>query len=167
MALSTNLLVSLSAELTSALDLVTVSSPLSISNRTRLTSGTGLAAADMQWSDTRTLAASATEDLDLAGSLTGPLGTTLTFARIKLVYVTAAVANTNDVQITRPASNGVPLFLAAGDGLAVKPGGGFLWHAPNAAGVAVTASTGDLLTLTNSAGSTGVTYSIVILGASA
>lgn len=167
MALSTNLQVKLDANLTSALDLVTVSSPLSIADRTRLTSGTGLGAADMQWSDTRTLAASGTEDLDLAGSLTGPLGTTLTFARIKLVYITAAAANTNDVQVSRPASNGVPLFLAAGDGLPVKPGGGFLWWAPNAAGVAVTAATGDLLTITNSSSGTGVTYSIVVIGASA
>ena len=167
MALTTELRVELDAALTSALDLVTASVPLEVSDRTRLTSGTGLGAADMQWSDTRTLSASATEDLDLAGSLSGPLGTTLTFARIKLVYVKALAANTNDVQVTRPASNGVPLFLAAGDGLAVKPGGCFLWMAPNAAGVAVTAATGDLLTLTNSAGSTSVTYSIVVLGASA
>lgn len=167
MALDTNLLVKLDADLTSALDLVTASSPLSVAERIRLSSGTGLAAADMQWSDTRTLAASATEDLDLAGSLTGPLGTTLTFARIKLVLIMAADGNANDVQVTRPTSNGAPLFLAAGDGLPVKPGGLFLWVAPNAAGVAVTAATGDLLTVTNSAGSTGVTYSIVVIGASA
>ncbi len=167
MALVTDLQVKLSAELTNALDLVTASVPLDLSSRTRLTSGTGLGAADMLWSDTRTLAASATEDLDLAGSLTGPLGTTLTFARIKLVYVTALAANTNDVQVTRPASNGVPLFLAASDGLLVKPGGTFLWCAPNAAGIAVTAGTGDLLTFTNGAGSTSVTYSIVVIGASA
>jgi hypothetical protein len=167
MALSTNLLVKLDATLTNALDLVTASVPLAVADRTRLTSGTGLGAADMLWSDTRTLAASATENLDLAGALTGPLGTTLTFARIKLVYVTAADGNTNDVQVTRDGSAGVPLFLAAGDGIAVKPGGGFLWHAPNAAGVAVTATTGDLLVVTNSAGSTSVTYSIVVIGASA
>lgn len=167
MALETNLLVKLDANLTSALDLVTAAAPLAISNRTRLASGTGLAAADMQWSDTRTLAASATEDLDLAGSLTGPIGGTLTFARIKLLYVTAAAGNTNDVNVTRPATNGVPLFLAASDGIPVKPGGGFLLVAPNAAGVVVTAGTGDLLTFTNSAGSTSVTYSVVIIGASA
>jgi hypothetical protein len=167
MALDTNLLIELDAELTSALDLVTAEVPLSVHDRTRLTSGTGLAAADMLWSDTRTLAASATEDLDLAGSLTGPLGTTLTFARIKFVYVTALAANTNNVNVTRPASNGAPIFLAAGDGLPVKPGGAFLWMAPDATGVAVTASTGDLLTLTNSSSGTSVTYSIVVIGASA
>jgi hypothetical protein len=167
MTLTTELRLELDANLTSALDLVTAAAPLEISERIRLTSGTGLGAADMQWSDTRTLAASGTEDLDLAGSLTGPLGTTLTFARIKLVLIQAADGNTNDVQVTRPASNGAPLFIAAGDGLLVKPGGLFLWCAPNAAGVAVTAGTGDLLTLTNSSSGTPVTYSIVVLGASA
>jgi DNA-binding beta-propeller fold protein YncE len=92
---------------------------------------------------------------------------TLTFARIKLLYIGAASGNTNDVQITRPASNGVPLFLAAGDGIAVRPDGKFVWVAPGATGIAVTAGTGDLITLTNSGGTTGVTYDVVIIGASA
>ena len=71
------------------------------------------------------------------------------------------------MNVIRPASNGVPLFLAAGDGLPVKPGGAFLWVAPDATGVAVTASTGDLLTITNSGAGSAVTYYIVVLGASA
>jgi len=168
MALSTELYLKLTATLTGTADLATPSFPLSLANFTTLTSGTGVGAADMMWTDTRQLAASGTEDLDLAGSLSPHIGTgTLTFARIKLIYVHAAAANTNDVQVTRPASNGVPLFLAAGDGIAVKPDGKFIWVAPNAAGVAVTASTGDLLTFTNSAGSTTVDYNIVIIGASA
>jgi len=168
MALTTELYVKLDANLTGTADLGTPIFPLALAAWTRMTSGTGAGAADMMWTDTRQLSASATEDLDLAASLSPHIGTgTLTFARIKLLYITAASGNTNDVQLTRPASNGVPLFLAAGDGIAVKPGGSFLWCAPNAAGVAVTASTGDLLTLTNSAGSTSVDYSIVIIGASA
>ena len=167
MAQTSRIAVRVESDLTSALDLVTAASELDSNTRIDLASGTGLGQADMQWSDRRTLAASATEDLDLAGSLTGPIGTTLTFARIKAVLIKAAAANTNDVQLTRPASNGAPLFLAAGDGLAVKPGGLFLWVAPNAAGVAVTEATGDLLTLTNSAGSTSVTYDVIVIGASA
>jgi hypothetical protein len=112
------------------------------------------------------LSASATEDLDLSGSLTNAFGT-VTFARIKAVLVVASTDNTNNVNVTRPASNGVPLFLAAGDGLSVRPGGIFMWACSDATGVAVTAGTGDLLTLTNSAGSTSVTYSIIVIGASA
>lgn len=167
MTLTSDFTVKAACTLTSALDLATASVPLTLTNRIRLSDGTGADQADRIFHDTRTLSASATEDLDLAGVLADALGTTLTFARVKAVIVSAAEANTNNVQVTRPASNGVPLFLAASDGIAVRPGGVFAWIAPDATAVAVTAGTGDLLTFTNSAGSTSVTYSVVIVGASA
>jgi hypothetical protein len=167
MALSTNMRLSMTSTLSSALDLVTSRAPLSYESTIDLASGVGANQADKIFADTRTLAASATEDLDLAGPLSDPLGAALTLARVKAVLVKAASGNTNNVQVTRPASNGVPLFLAASDGLAVRPGGLFLWVAPDATGVAVTAGTGDLLTFTNSAGSTSVTYDVIIIGASA
>jgi hypothetical protein len=167
MALSTKLTTSLVATLTDALDLSTASDPLSYATTYNLTSGTGASQADMLWHDRRTLSASATEDLDLAGVLVNGLGDTQTFARIKMVVVGAASGNTNNVNVTRPASNGVPLFLAASDGIPVRPGGMFLWVATDATAVAVTAGTGDLLTFTNSAGSTSVTYDIILIGASA
>lgn len=167
MALSTKLTTSLVATLTDALDLSTVSDPLSYAARYDLTSGTGASQADMLWHDKRTLSASATEDLDLAGVLTNAFGDTQTFARIKMVVVAAASGNTNNVNVTRPASNGVPLFLAAGDGIAVRPGGLFVAVASDATAYAVTAGTGDLLTFTNSAGSTSVTYDVIVIGASA
>ena len=167
MTLKSRIELLIDSELSSALDLVTAVSPLELAVRQDLASGTGAAQADMQWSDTRTLAASATEDIDLAGSLTGPLGSTLTFARVKAVFVRASTANTNAVQVTRPASNGAPLFMAAGDGISLAAGEWFIWVSPTAAGKAVTAATGDLITLTNSAGSTGVTYDIIVIGASA
>lgn len=151
---------------TNVLDLGTASFPLNLLHSIALSDGTGADQADRVFSDTRTLAASASEDLDVSGSLTNAYGT-VTFARIKAVLVVASDANTNNVNLTRPASNGVPLFLAAGDGLAIRPGGVFLWACSDATGVAVTAGTGDLITLANSSGSTSVTYSIVIIGASA
>jgi hypothetical protein len=167
MALTTKLTASLAATLTDVLDLSTVSDPVSYSVRYDLTSGTGAGQADMMWHDRRTLTASATEDLDLAGVLVNAFGDTQTFARVKAVIVAAASGNTNNVNVTRPASNGVPLFLAAGDGIPVRPGGMFWWVATDATAVAVTAGTGDLLTFTNSAGSTSVTYDVIIIGASA
>ena len=53
-------------------------------------------------------------------------------------------------------------FLAAGDGIGVKPGE----YVPlvSQSGWAVTAGTGDLLTITNSGSGTSVTYDIVIVG---
>jgi len=170
MAVIANVSASVSGTQSSALDLGTISFPFSTSASTAFsTSGTGAGQVDMVFTDTRTLSASATEDLDLAGSLTGALGTTLTFARIKAIFVSAAAANTNNVQVTRPASNGVPWLLAAGDGIALRPGAFMVWGSgsADASGVAVTAGTGDLITFTNSAGTTSVTYTVVILGCSA
>jgi hypothetical protein len=165
-ALATRFDLRVTSTLTNPLDLETPLSALTYNSLIDLATGTGLGQADMKWSDQRTLVASGTEDLDLAGSLTGPLGTTLTFARVKALLVKAASANTNDVQISRAAA-GIPLFAATGDLIPVKPGGLFLWVAPNAAGVVVTPATADTITITNSAGTTGVTYDIVIIGASA
>lgn len=166
MALSATIKASLGATHTNVLDLATASFPLSIQQALTLTDGTGANQADRIFSDTRTLSASANEDLDLSGSLTNAYGT-VTFARIKAVFVIADSANTNNVNVSRSTSNGVPLFLAATDGIAVRPGGIFLWACTDATGVAVTAGTGDLLNFANSAGSTSVNYSVVIIGASA
>jgi hypothetical protein len=54
--------------------------------------------------------------------------------------------------------------MAASDGIQVQPGGIFLLVTPSSGGYAVTASTGDLITMTNSAGSTSVTYDVIIAG---
>lgn len=130
-----------------------------------LTPGTGsIGQADLLFSDTRTLTASASEDIDLAGVLSSAFGATITAAEIVALYVKAHAANTNNVNVTRPASNGVPIFLAASDGRAIKPGDYLLII--DTAGIAVTASTGDLITLTNSAGTTSVTYDIVVIARS-
>src|SRR5689334_761790 len=74
MPLTTQLDVNLSAALTSALDLVTASAPTALNTRITMASGITTGKADVCWSDTRTVAASGTDALDLAGSLTGLLG---------------------------------------------------------------------------------------------
>jgi hypothetical protein len=167
MGLEATITASISGAHTAALDLGEARLPLSIAAQIQLVTGTGAGQSDQVFTDRRTLSASAAESLDLAGSLTNAFGATITFARIKAVYVKAAAANTNDVQVTRPAANGVPLFLAASDGLAVRPGGCFLWACSDGTAVPVTAGTGDLLTFTNSAGGTSVDYEVVIVGSTA
>ena len=167
MALTTTIQMLLESTLTSPLDLSTPSDPLIYTKRYQWSSGTGASQADLRWHDQRTLTASATEDIDLAGVLSSAFGATLTYARLKGLLIVAAAGNTNNVNVTRPASNGVPIFLAASDGIPVLPGATFAWFSPNATGIAVTAGTGNLITITNSAGSTSVTYDIVVIGASA
>lgn len=155
------------AEYLKALDLSAPLDKLVYVRRVDLASGVGANQADLLWHDQRTLAASGTEDLDLAGGLTDAFGTALTLVKLKEIIVVAAAGNTNNVNVTRPAANGVPLFLAASDGIAVPPGGMIHVQAPGAAGIAITAGTGDLLTITNSGAGTSVTYDVIIVGTSA
>jgi hypothetical protein len=158
-----NVTLKIDSMLLKALDLDTATDPLLISILSTLSNGTASGNASQQWHDTRTLTASATEDLDFAGSLTNAFGVTLTFAKIKLILVRAATGNTNDVQFQRATANGVPLFMAALDGIALGPGEWFVYFSPTT-GKTVTAGTGDLFTVTNSAGGTSVSYDIVVIG---
>lgn len=158
-----NVSLKIDALLLSALDLSSALDPLFVTETLLLSNGTATGNASQVWRDTRTLTASATESLDFAGGLTNAFGVTLTFVRIKFVYIKAAAANTNDVQVTRVATTGIPLFMADGDGIALGPGEWFCYGSPTT-GKAVTATTDDTLTFTNSAGSTSVDYSIVVIG---
>lgn len=127
--------------------------------------GTGANQANMVFTDQRTLSASGTEDLDLAGGLTDAFGNTITFTSIKGIFIYAATGNTNDVLVGGAASNQFIEWVSnASDVIVVKPGGFFGLCNPAANGYAVTASTGDLLKVANSSSGTSVTYDIIIVG---
>ncbi len=168
MTLQTDILLKVGATLQSALDLVTVQAPLSYSASLSLATGTGAGQADLIFSDTRTLTASSTENLDLAGVLTDALGATLTFVKIKGIIVRASTGNTNDVVVGGAAANGFINWVAdATDKINVRPGGLFVLIDPTGSGYAVTASTGDILKVANSSSGSSVTYDIIIIGTSA
>lgn len=127
--------------------------------------GTGADQAQKLWTDQRTLAASATEDLDLAGGVSDVFGNVLTFTKVKALVIKAAAGNTNNVLVGGASSNGfITPFGGATHTVTVRPGGTLVLIAPDATGYAVTAGTGDLLKIANSAGSTGVTYDITVIG---
>lgn len=147
-------------DLSSAADVLTRDYTMTYAN------GTGASQANMWWHDQRSLAGSATEDLDLAGSLTSVFGTTITLTSLKGIFVYAAAANnaSNNLNVTRPASNGITWLLAAGDGISLKPGAMIAWFDPSANGATVTAGSADLITFTNSAGTNTIVYDVFILG---
>lgn len=165
MALKATIAVSILGWLTSVLDMETGKSEFNINALTTFTDGDADDKASKIFSDERTLSASASEELDLSGSLTDIYGNTLTLTKVKAILVIADDGNTNDVQVGGSASNGFDAWIgAAGDYVSVKPGGCMLIVAPKSAGYAVTAGTGDLLKIANSSSGTGVTYKIVIIG---
>lgn len=142
--------------------------PLNLTWAAPLTTGVAANNADKLYTASITLGPSAGQDIDLAGVLFDPFGVALTMVKLKGVAIRAAVANTNSVNVSRPAANGVPWFLAASDAIAVGPGGLFLFVNPGLAGIAtVTPATGDLLRVDNSGAGTSVTFDIVVIGTSA
>jgi hypothetical protein len=169
MSLTSSIAIAVKAAQAASIDMGAAQARRAISVSQTLTDGVAAGNADRVFADTRTLAASGTEDLDLSGALTDAFGATVIFARVKAVAVFAHADNTNNVNVTRPASNGFPLFLAASDGIGLRPGEVFALAAgaADAVGHVVTAGTGDLLTITNAAGTTGVTYDIIVIGVSA
>jgi len=155
--------------LTAALDLGTGSAPQNLARSMTLGNGTGAGNADRLFADRRTLAASATEDLDLAGVLLDAFGAAVTFARIKGLIIAAAVGNTNNVVVGAAASNPWATLLSATGTVTLRPGAFIAvgTAATDATGYAVTAATADLLKIANSGAGTSVTYDIHIIGASA
>lgn len=126
----------------------------------------GIAAdqADMIYSGSATLAASATVTLDFKGALLNQLGGAFTPSKLRGLYVEAAAANTNNVLVGN-ATAPILVFGVATGVASVKPGGCILIVDP--AGITVTATTADELKIANSAGGTGVDYTILAWGTSA
>lgn len=170
MPLTSSLLVAVSAKLTATQDLGDVVSTMTRSYSAALTDGTAAGKADKVFHDTRTLAASATEDLDLAGVLLDPLGVALTFARVKGLIIVAAAANVNNVIVGGAAANGfVSPFGGATHTVTVRPGAtlALVAGSADATGYAVTPGTADLLKVANSGAGSTVTYDVIVIGASA
>lgn len=167
MGLTTKLKAAIEYRLTASPDLGNAEAKYAGAAAVDLASGTGDNQADRVFSDTRTLAASATEDLDLAGTLTNPLGAAVVFAKIKAILIKAAAGNTNNVVVGGAAATQfVGPFGAVTHTISVPPGGQFMISAPKA-GWAVGAGTADLLKLANSGAGTGVSFDIVVIGTSA
>lgn len=132
-----------------------------------LSNGTGSGQADVVFSDTVTIAASGTLELDLRGSMVNPIGGAAVFAKVKAIVVKARAGNTNNVVVGGAVSNPfVGPFGAVEDTIAVPPGGALVLLAP-AAGWAVGAGASDILKFANSSSGTGVTFDLLIIGTSA
>jgi hypothetical protein len=122
--------------------------------------GTG----DILASVRRTLAASASENIDLFGSvITNPFGAALTSAEITAIYIEADASNTNDVVFFGAASNAFngPL-TGTTPKLAVGPGDFQLLT--NRKGWTVTNSTGDIILVANGGAGSQVIYNMTIFG---
>lgn len=165
MSLTTTINLVLDILHTKSLDLSAPVDRLSKTYAFSLTDGTGSGKGDLLFHDKRTLADGASEDLDLAGALSDAFGDTLTFVKIKALIIKNLSA-TQTLTIGNATSNAfVGPFGAATHTLKVQAGAQAVL-VMDPVGYSVTAGTGDLLKIANSAGAS-CDYEIVIVGASA
>lgn len=123
---------------------------------------------DLAYMAERTVASASNDDIDLAGVLTDALGGTITAAELVGILIinkkADGTANTTNLTIGG-SSSGVPGYTSAGE--VVKPGGIYLHMNPDATGIAtVTASTGDILRVTNGSGASN-SFQVAILARTA
>lgn len=130
-----------------------------------LVDGAGAGAVNAIWQDTLPLTDGGTVSPDLAPTAASGVSGAVTFARIKVVVVYAPTTNTTNITLSKHASN-CPLIATTAAALApLKPGGFFVFCDPSAAGIAVTATSADILfTATNSAGA-AATLVVIVAGA--
>jgi hypothetical protein len=166
MPLVTNVTLRVKPNLTKVVGDQTLSELLDINKSFQWLSGIILDQADRLYYAKPTIAGSATLSLDLAGALLDIFGDPFTPVKLKLLLLANAVANINTINLQRPATNGVPIFLAVSDGEPVHAGGFTFKAWPTLAGIPVTAATADLIDVVNTAAGT-VTPEILLIGASA
>ncbi len=145
------------------LDIGSARLDVNYSKKFNIANGTGADQANMIWTDTRTINASSSDDLDLYGGLTNAFGDAINFANVKGIFIFAAAANTNDVVV---GNDGVaPIdFGATANVVNVKPGGMFCLYDPAANGYTITNTSADVLQIANSSSGTAVTYDIIVFG---
>ncbi len=167
MTLATTINIGMIAHQVQAEDLGTAKFDMTFAKTVSLPTGVSASKADLLFSDTRTLTASSNEDLDLAAGQDDAFGQPITFVKVKAIAIYAHTTNTNSVVVKPAASNGFTgPFGGASHSQTIPPGGWYYVTAP-VAGWTVTADTGDLLNVANSAGGTSVIYDVMIVGTSA
>ena len=129
------------------------------------TNGTTDGKIDKIWYDTSRVLAATSEEIDLAGSLTGPDGATVTFAKVRgILVINTSTTSGQTLKIGGAAANAFPLFDNATDIYSLDPDSCF-FVTSKIDGKTVTAGTGDLLKI--DAGAATITYHIAVLGTSA
>ncbi len=131
------------------------------SSGARLTDGTGSGQADRVYRKSGTLAASATDTINLlaAGSLTDALGQAIDLDELKQLVVKCV---TGSIKVVRPSSNGLTFFVAANDGINLSAG---QTNATDFGAGGLALSTNATFEITDTAGGSGSTYELYLVGA--
>ena len=163
LAVSGKIALSVSLRLSNPQNLSSGSKVLNKSYEQNYTSGSSADQASTEWDDTRTLAASTSENIDLSGVLLDVFGNKIADTKLREIIIVASESNTNNIEVGGAGSNAFLLFKDATDIAVIEPGGKFYMSWPNT-GRTVTAATGDILKIANAGAGSSVTYDIIVVG---
>lgn len=167
MGLSGTVTIQIQTDLTKQLDLAPVDSSLNPLQRIfTFIDGTGIGKINQQFHDTREILTGANDDIQLttAGGLIDAVGDPVNFARIKLIYISAAKANDADLEVGGHPTAAFDTWVKdSSDILLVKPDQVNALMSDNGTDFVVIATTADILRITHGSSNT-LTYDIVLLG---
>ena len=153
-----------------SLDLSTLVDSAKLEYLAGLSDGTGAAQADKIWHDSRSLAASSADALDLTSLTQSIHGSTVTiaFAKIKAILIhNLATTPGEDLLLDSSVTNGILTpFNGSATSKVEVPADSPLLLVNRQSGWAVTAGTGDVLRIVND-GVGSIDYKIVLVGTSA
>ena len=134
-----------------------------------VTDGAGAGNINLVWSDRRTVAASATDTLDLnGGGLLDVFGNAANFATVKgiCIFNRETVAATHRIDFAPAAANPfLWTFNAAADRVEIAPSSAYMqW---DDSGKATVAGGSDAIRIINTDGANTVTYDIIVIGLTA
>ena len=149
-------------------ELATPRSNISKQYKRTTANGTGSGQADLRFQDSaRSLAAAATENMDLAGGLTDEYGNTITFATVTGITIKNLNTVTGDnLTIGGAASNPAALwFGATTHTLTIEANQ--IFHITTDVGWTITGGSADVLKILNDDATNAITFDIIIEGRSA
>lgn len=158
-SLTSSVRVTIHHRLIESVGLSTPADEFSYSIGKRLSSGTGSAKCDQVLSISRTLAAGASEGVDLVGSETNPLGETVNLTRVRMLYLENTATGT--LEAGGAIASAFEGWISAGATATIQASGVLLLIAPNDGWVA-TDSVSDILRLSSP---DGTAYKLWAVGA--
>jgi hypothetical protein len=165
MTLTANLNVQFSASQTGTHTIAEPNFEPRISMSLAFEDGVGLNQADLQWVIERTLAAGASDLLDLTAGLMDAFNKPIVFAEIVAILITTDAENTDNLEIGAAASEAwTGIFGAATDKIKLPPGGMFAISSPGDPGIGAVDGTSNTLQLKNASATESCSFQIAIVG---
>lgn len=166
--LTANIAASISATYQNTTNGVTATAPFAFNFSAALTSGTGASGtADLIYGATLTITGGGNTTIDLVGGSTDILGTAISMARLKFLYINLATTTTASSITVGNATNPINLFSAATTTVSIRNDGIFLMGTKDATGIAMTGGASDGLKIVNADGSNSATVNVCAIGSSA